>query len=99
MIRGTTPIISFVLPFDPAECERLWFTVSQRGVELFNKELPDMAIDGQKISVKLTQNDTLRLNASQKVEIQVRIRTKGGDALASQIVKTEATEILRNGVI
>ena len=96
---GTTPIISFYLPFDFSLVEELWFTLAQRGTELFTKNKEELKVEGSKIIVELTQEETLRLNQGQKVDIQVRIRTTGGDALASQIVQVEVDKILKGGVI
>lgn len=96
---GTTPIISFYLPFEVDLVAELWFTMVQRGVEVFTKELDDMEIEGSKIIVKMTQEETLKLASGQKVEIQVRIRTTGDDAIASQVETVDVDRILKNGVI
>ena len=96
---GTTPIICFYLPFDWDLVAELWFTVHQRGVELFTKTKDELEVEGSKVIVRLTQEETLRLTAGQKVDAQVRIRTTGDDSLASQIVSIEVDRILRGGVI
>lgn len=96
---GTTPIICFYLPFEYDVVAEMWFTVAQRGTELFTKYKNEMEVEGSKIIVRLTQEETLRLNSNQKVDIQVRILTTGGDALASQIVTMEVDKILKGGVI
>ncbi len=96
---GTTPIICFYLPFEYDVVAEMWFTVSQRGTELFTKYKNEMEVEGSKVIVKLSQEETLRLNQGQKVEIQVRIRTTGGDALASQVITIEVDKILKGGVI
>lgn len=96
---GTTPIISFYLPFDVDLVAELWFTVFQRGSELFTKEMKDLEVEGSKIIVHLSQEETLRLTPGQKVEIQVRLRTTGDDALASQVESVDVDRILKGGVI
>lgn len=99
MIRGTTPTISFELPFDFVLVEHIWLTITQRGKEIFTKNETDMTVDEHNISVKLTQEETLMLNDSEIVKIQVRVKTSAGDALASNIAIVPVEEILKDGVI
>lgn len=99
MIRGTTPTICFKLPFDDGQIAELWLTISQRGQEVLTKEKPDMTYDGEKYSIKLTQEDTLKLDDDQYAEIQLRIRTASGDAIASRVKRIAVEEILKDGVI
>lgn len=103
IIRGTTPIITFTLPFSFDLVDEIWFTMSQRGREVLTKEREDMRVDGPengpRVFVKLTQQDTLLLDEKQKVDIQVRIRTTGGDAIASHVARTTVDQILKDGVI
>lgn len=99
MRPGTTPIISFYLPFEVDLVAELWFTMVQRGVEVFTKELEEMEIEGSRIIVRMTQEETLKLASGQKVELQVRIRTQAGDAIASQVETVDVDRILKNGVI
>lgn len=99
MIRGTTPIITFALPFDFDLVEKIWFTMAQRGQELFTKGKDDMEVNGPRVTIRLTQDDTLRLTPGQKVDVQVRILSTGKDAIASQIVHLEVDKILKDGVI
>ena len=103
IIRGTTPIITFTLPFSFDLVEEIWFTMSQRGVEVVTKERPDMEDEGPenspKIKVRLSQKDTLLLNDKHKVDVQVRIKTTGGDVIASHVARTTVEEILKEGVM
>lgn len=99
IMPGTTPIICFYLPFEFDVVAEMWFTVSQRNTELFTKSKNEVDVEGSKVIVRLSQEETLRLNPSQKADIQVRFRTTGGDALASQVVTLEVDKILKGGVI
>lgn len=99
MIRGTTPTLEFTLPFDTGLLAEAWVTVSQLKREVFTKELEECSRDGNKLSVTLTQEETLKLECSHKTEIQVRVRTADGTALASQIIAVNTERILRDGVI
>ena len=99
MIRGTTPKLEFTLPFDTSEIEEAYVTLSQNDVVIVDKPLKDCKCDAQKLSVRLTQEDTLKLSCDCKTDIQIRVRTKAGDALASDIARVNTDRILKDGVI
>jgi hypothetical protein len=99
MIRGTTPTLEFLLPFDTSEIAEAFVTLSQNDVVILDKALNDCKCDARKISVKLTQEETLKLSCDCKTDIQVRVRTIAGDALASDITKVNTDKILKDGVI
>lgn len=99
MIRGTTPTLTFNLPFDASNIKTAWVTFSQFNVEVFTLENEELAMDGLTISAKLTQEQTLSLSKNDDVEIQLRILTNSGDAIASNIMKTSVGNILKDGEI
>lgn len=99
MIRGTTPTICFHLPFDLEEIEEMWLTIAQRGKDVITKEKADMEYDNGTFSVKLTQDETLRLDARQKTEVQLRVKFITGDAIASDAQPVNVDDILKDGVI
>lgn len=99
MIRGTTPKLEFTIPFDTSILAEAWVTLSQNGTEVLNKELKDCSHGDKTLSVRLTQEETLKLQHGYKTEIQVRVRTLEGEALASCIIKVDTDRILKDGVI
>lgn len=105
MIRGTTPTLCFTLPFktDTLSCAYVTFSkqgkVMNQGECIFEKTLDECCTDGNKLSVTLTQEETLKLDCTCNVEIQVRAKTKLGDALASNIITCDVGRILKDGVI
>ena len=99
MIRGTTPTLEFIMPFDTSLLEEAFVTLSQNEEVILDKELEDCKCEARKLSVRLTQEETLKLNCDCKTEIQVRARTKEGDAVASQIITVDTKRILKDGVI
>lgn len=99
MIRGTTPQLDFSLPFDVSNIKRAWVTFSQCNHECFTLENEALTMDGSHISAKLTQEQTLLLSQNNSVEIQLRILTNNGDALASNIMKADVGRILKDGEI
>lgn len=99
MIRGTTPRLDFYLPFDVSALTEAYVTFAQNGETVFEKTLDECETEQNKISVKLTQEETLMLHVGSTVEIQIRAKTGNGDALASNIMRESADRILKEGVI
>jgi hypothetical protein len=100
--RGTTPPLTFEVPFDPATSKKIWITFSQDDKEIFTINKEDCAFDGNIINVTLTQEQTLLLSADYYVQMQIRVSFDGEDfdeAQASEIVTAEIKEILKDGVI
>ena len=99
MYRGTTPTLKFTLPFDTSTLDAVWVTIAQGGKVIINKEKSDCDLKGTDISVTLTQAETLALTAGNKTEIQLRVLTTDGLALASEIFRENTDYILKDGVI
>lgn len=98
MIRGTTPTHIFNVNVDLSEAEVIYITYKQSDSIVVEKEKADCTVTGETISVKLTQEDTLKFNTA-PVEIQIRARFPDGSAIASNIMQTTVTRILKGGVI
>ena len=99
MIRGTTPTLEFVLPFDTGLIAEGYITMTQNGTVKVEKSVDDFTMDGLNLSVPLTQEETLELEAGVNVEIQLRVRTETGNVLASDIYCVSADRILKEGEI
>ena len=100
--RGTTPKIRIGLPTGLAvsDIAELWLTLKQGSVSI-DKTLEDMSDEGEGLlSVTLSQTETLRLDENGgAVCVQVRLRTRSGEAAATEIVVGSAAAILRDGEI
>ena len=99
MIRGTTPILEFELPFDTSQLTEAYVTLSQNDAIVLDKPLSDCKCGGNTLTVRLTQEETLMLDCKCDTEIQVRAKTLEGDALASNIIRVDTGRILKDGVI
>lgn len=99
MIRGTTPVHTFTLPFDTSGIKTIRITYSQRGSIRLTKENPVVELSGSKAIVKLTQEDTLSFNADLPVDIQIRILSSSGEALASNIFSVPCRRVLDSEVL
>lgn len=99
MIRGTTPTLRFTLPFDTAEVAALYITIDQTHLVTVEKSLADCTLVGSTVSFRLTQEDTLKLVQSVPAQIQVRLKTTDGTAMASNVFETPVEKILKEGAI
>lgn len=101
MIRGTTPTLEFTLPFDTSLIAEMYVTIAQGEKTVLEKTLSDCSCSGTSVSLALTQEDTLRLQQQphSRAEMQIRVRTTAGEALASDIMRVYVGRILKEGVI
>lgn len=100
MIRGTTPTHTFNLPFGVEFIKAGKVTYSQDGAIVLNKEIKDCALEGQTITIKLTQEDTFKFDCTKGyVYIQIRLLTTGDDALASGLIRVEVEKCLDSEVL
>lgn len=101
MIRGRTPTLEFTMPFDTSLIAELYITITQNGATALEKTLSDCNCNDTSVSLTLTQEDTLRLEQKpySDSEMQIRVRTIAGEALASNIMRIYVGRILKDGVI
>ena len=98
-MRGTTPLLEFLLPFDASELAEACITLSQQDTEVLSKYLADCRREQQLLSVRLSQEETLLLESRFPTEIQLRARTLQGEALASEVWAVPTKRLLKDGVI
>ena len=99
MIRGTTPTHIFTTDIDLRGAAVLFLTYKQNQAKVLEKNIEDVTIEEDKITVTLTQQETLMFNTTMRVEMQIRVRFPDGSALASDIMHAPVERILKGGVI
>jgi hypothetical protein len=99
MRQGTTPKHTFTLPFDTNIVEKVRVVYAQRDCVKIVKEGSDVEMDGNTVSVKLTQEDTLQLNSSLKTYVQVRVVTHDGNAFTSDTITLNTAMCLDREVL
>ena len=97
MIRGTTPTHVFTVPFDTSIIKMVRVIYKQNNNQIVCKE--DVEMNGNVISVKLTQEDTFKFKHGQNVKIQLRVLTNEGEAMSSDIMVDSVQECLDNEVL
>lgn len=99
MRRATTPTHTFTLAgIEMSEISRILITYAQRGEILLEKTEADCGIDGAEVSLTLTQEEANLFNPG-CVEIQLRVVTHEGTALASQIFHESVNDVLNDEVL
>lgn len=98
--RGTSETHTFIFPFMRSMVETLYITYQQMGSTVVEKTLLDCMFTDNKITVQLTQEDTLKMLARQKVLIQIRGRLANDTPIVSNIVQAKVDgELLKEGVV
>ena len=107
MYRVTTPTHTFTLPVQTSTCTIIRVAYRQLGTKLLkvyeNGTLSEgMELDGKKVIIKLTQEETKSFNATDPknpVYAQVRAMTEGGDVFASQQFAVSIEEVIDDEVL
>ena len=102
LIRGTTPtiIITVQTEIDLHQVAEVWIYISQQNKVRVDKQLEDVTFDygHRKMSVTLTQNDTLALKEGEAL-FQIRLLLMDGTALATLASKVDVKPVYKPGVI
>lgn len=98
MRRGTTPTNVFKTNVNLAGAT-VFISYAQKGEVIVEKTNDDVDIHNECLSTRLTQEDTLKLDSRQKVNIQIRYVFPDGTAGASNIITVDVGDILKDGEI
>ena len=103
IIRGTTPtiVITIMNEMDLTLVQEVWVYIYQQKKVKIDKQIDDVTIDAEhnKITVKLSQNDTLNLKANQDTLFQIRMLLNDDTAIATIAENISVEEIYKEGVI
>lgn len=104
MIRGSTPTLTFKIPFDLSIFDRGFVTFKQVAddgsvVSYLDKALSECEINGNKLIVELSQVETLSFVEDIPLKIQIRLVDNLGQAPISDILTEPVFGILKDGVI
>lgn len=104
MRRGTTPTLTFTLPFSTKGMDVLNLAFSQkdnrgRNILVLQKTLKDVTLDEYTVTTTLTEEETLKFSEKHGM-LEIQMRCGFGDAkLTSNIIEVEVERILKDGVI
>ena len=99
MKRGTTPEIVFETDCDCTVFDLLEVTIAQSDEVIITKKISECEREGNLIRVKLTEEETLKLDCNRNpVQLQIRAG-KGETRIASDVMLTTVGKILREGCL
>ncbi len=99
MIRGTTPTHTFQIPFNTNLLKEIRISYAQKDVVVVEKTTEDCKLDGMNITVKLTQEETLRFSENVMAALQLRVLLNDGNVLATPVMRLDVGELLQDEVI
>ena len=99
MIQGTTPTHQFTIPMEASSVQAVRVSYAQNDKLILTKEGEDCRVEGNVIEVKLSQEETLLFDGFSSVQIQVRVLTTAGDALASDLIRVPCGAVLDKEVL
>ena len=99
MYRGTTPTLTFTLPFKVKQITALNICFAQQRDVVLEKDLTDCNLGENTIQVRLTEKDTLLFD-QEKGLVEMQLRVGCGDArLVSNIMRVSVERILKDGCL
>lgn len=103
IIRGTTPTIEITVKseLDFNTIDQVWVYITQQNTVKIDKLISDVSFDPEnsKISVLLSQEDTLGLKADYDTLFQIRLLLNDETALATPASKVKVIEVYKGGII
>lgn len=99
MICGTTPTHIFKIPFDTSQLKEIRISYAQDDEVIVEKNTSDCILEGDKITVTLSQEDTLKFSHRKAVELQLKVLTVDGCVLANNVIRVRVEEILNKEVL
>lgn len=99
MIRGTTPTHIFKVPLDPSTLTAALISYAQNDQVVLEKKLNACTLGDGSISVTLTQEETLLFDCHLPVQVQLRVLTADGRALATRVRHVSVDKCLSEEVL
>ena len=97
--KGCTDRNHFKFPYTKDEVEVVYITYVQNHNTVFEKTIDDCTFGEGRISVDLSQEETLRLSDKIAIKAQIRVRLKNGMTTKSNIVEARTDYLLKDGMI
>lgn len=99
MRKGTTPTLTFTIPFDTAEIDCLRIILANDNNVILVKDDNECTLKGNEITVQLTQEETFLFDCDSMNQVQIRIKMKSGEVVSSDILKLPVKRCLDSEVL
>ncbi len=97
--KGCTVKNTFTFPYKAENIENIYVTYCQSAKCVFEKEACDCSIEDGKVTIHLSQEETLKFDTSKTIHIQMRVKFKNGSATKSNIIEASTDRVLKKEVI
>lgn len=99
MRKGTTPSLTFSLPFDSSmvQCARIVF--AHNNTPVLVKADDECVFSGNEVAITLTQEETFLFNCDTNYQVQVRVKLTDGSVQASEIMTLPVERCLDEEVL
>ena len=97
--KGCTGKNHFRFPDSKDDVETIYITYVQNGNVVIEKNIDDCSFSEGKVSVNLSQKETLMLTDKTAIKAQIRTRLKNGVVTKSNIVEARTDYLLKDGEI
>lgn len=94
MRRGTTPTHIFKLPFSTEFVSKVKVAYKQDATVVLRKNTEACKLEGDKISITLTREESLLFNCHDNVKVQLEVELRNGGTLVSEIYVLRVAELL-----
>lgn len=92
MRRGSTPTFTISLPLDSSRFKDITVSMVQNGKNILSLPFSRITKDANKISFKLTEDETLLFEEGSNAELQLRAVETLGNVLISDVNKIAITK-------
>lgn len=99
MRQGTTPTLEYTLPFSTDDVKGCRVDFTQNGKLVLVKEGDECVLLGTKVSVILSEEETLKLNERELLEMQVEIKTSDDSVMRSRPITVKVGKALNKEVM
>ena len=99
IIRGTTPNMTFKLPFNADMLDTGYVVIQQNKQTVIEKKLIECECGETTVTAKLTQEETLKLTTKVNAVINIVVKTLGGERVESLPIYERVEETSKNEVI
>lgn len=93
MFRGTTPTHTWNLPFDSSLLKEVSITYMQNDENVIKKTEDDCTMEGNRISITLSQEDTLKLEPKVRTTVQLKVMTINDSVMATKPKSISVSDI------
>ncbi len=86
MRKGTTPTLTFTIPIDPLQIEKVRIVFAENNSPILTKTHEDCFMNGNDLVLRLTQEETFLFECDHNYQVQMRFKLVNGDVKATDIM-------------